>query len=44
MQKEKSKKEIILEIVLKWLNKEAKIKDWMEFKWGRKRFKIRRIH
>ena len=36
-------KKIILEIVLKWLTREAKLKEWMEFRWGRKRFRIRRI-
>jgi len=44
MKKEKSKKEIILEIIMKWINKEAKIKDWMELEWGRKRFRIKRLN
>jgi len=42
--KTETKKDIILQIVLKWLNKEAKIKDWMKFKWGRKVFRIRRLN
>jgi len=37
-----SKKSIILNIIKHWM-KEAAITDWMEFEWGRKRFKIKRI-
>lgn len=47
MKKLTEHKKIILEIVLKWMEKEATIKtksNWMIFKWGRKRFKIRRIY
>jgi hypothetical protein len=40
--KRESKKSIILDIIKHWM-KEAAITDWMEFEWGRKRFKIKRI-
>jgi len=38
-----NKKSIILDIIKHWMTKEAAITDWMEFEWGRKRFKIKRI-
>jgi hypothetical protein len=38
------KKDIILQMVLRWLNKESKIKDWIKIKWGRKVFIIKRLN
>jgi len=36
-------KKIILNIIVKWLTLEAKLNQWLEFKWGRKKFKIKRV-
>ena len=43
MKKIPEHKTIILNIILKWLTLEAKLNQWLEFKWGRKRFKIKRV-